>query len=403
MKITGLQTVLLTGASTHDPFLREIRQRRSAAFIEVMTDTEHTGLGETYAGYFVPEQIPAAVKFFEPILVGRNVDDIPELWRRMYHCGNFWCRVGLGATILGGIEAALWDLKGKLEGVPVHGLLGGCRHDRLPCYATGGPSNYPHDRLARKIDHYLALGFRAIKLGVGRIVDGVSSVDTDPHLAADFEASKLHFARSHAGCGVQFMLDGHMGNSSTRTWQLGTALAVAKALEPFELTFLEEPLHYTNLEGYAALCTGTSTPIAGGECLTALCEWQTFIERNCFDIGQPDASFLTGLSEFLHVASMLETRGRKLATHSWGAAGSLMQNVHCGFAASNTQVLEVPPDFGELHSELLEESFVVRDGFVLPPTTPGLGIRLSHSIKRRFAFIPGSGEFNSVPGKILEP
>ena len=403
MKITGLNTVLLTGASTQDPYLREIRQRRSAAFIEVVTDTEHTGLGETYAGYFVPEQVPAAVKFFEPILVGRNVDDIPELWRRMYHCGNFWCRVGLGATILGGIEAALWDLKGKLEGVPVHRLLGGCRHDRLPCYATGGPSNYPQDRLARKIDHYLALGFRAIKLGVGRIIDGVSSVDTDPQLAADFEASKLQFAQSHAGPGVAFMLDGHMGNSSTHTWRLDTALAVAKASEPFELTFLEEPLHYTDLEGYAALRASTRTPIAGGECLTAACEWQTYIDRDCFDIGQPDASYLTGLSEFLRVASMLHARGRKLATHSWGAAGSLMQNIHCGFAAANTQVLEVPPDFGELHSELLGESFLFRNGFVLPPNTPGLGIRLTDSIKRRFAFIPGSGEFNSVPGKILEP
>jgi len=401
VKITDVRTVLLTGPSTNDPFLVELRQRRSVAIIEIETDTEHIGLGETYAGYFIPEIVPTVVEFFKPILIGQNVENIPELWQRMYQCGNFWCRVGVGATILGGLEAALWDLKGKLEGVPVYQLLGGLKHDQLPCYATGGPSNYPEDRLAQKIDHYLSLGFKAIKLGVGRALNGTHSVDALPVQAAEFEARKMEFARKHAGDGVTFMLDGHMGNSSTHTWGLDTALAVAKALEPHNLTFLEEPLHYTNLDGYAALTASTNTPIAGGECLTAVCEWQTFIDRDCFNIGQPDASFLTGLGQFMDVAARLNARGRKIATHAWGAGGSLMQNIHCGFAAANTLILEIPPDYGALHSELIGNTFIMKDGHVLPPTNPGLGIRLTDDIKKRFPFVPGSGEFNSVPGKIL--
>jgi L-alanine-DL-glutamate epimerase-like enolase superfamily enzyme len=167
MTITDVRTVLLTGPCTNDPFLREARKLRSAAFIEIVTDGPHTGLGETYAGYFCPEAVPAIVDFFKPILVGQNVDDIPELWRRMYQCGNFWCRVGLGTIVINGIEAALYDLKGKLEDKPVHALLGGAKFDRLPCYATGGPSNYPKEKLARKIDHYFSLGFRGIKVGSG--------------------------------------------------------------------------------------------------------------------------------------------------------------------------------------------------------------------------------------------
>lgn len=103
MTIIDVRTVLLTGPCTNDPFLREARKLRSAAFIEILTDTPHTGLGETYAGYFCPEAVPAIVEFFKPILVGQNVDDIPELWRRMYQCGNFWCRVGLGTIVLNGI------------------------------------------------------------------------------------------------------------------------------------------------------------------------------------------------------------------------------------------------------------------------------------------------------------
>src|SRR5947208_15995403 len=90
VKIQDVRTVLLTGPSTDDPFLREARRRRSAAFIEIVTDTEHTGIGETYAGYFCPEAVPAIVDFFKAVLVGQNVDNIPELWLRMYHCGNFW-------------------------------------------------------------------------------------------------------------------------------------------------------------------------------------------------------------------------------------------------------------------------------------------------------------------------
>ena len=156
MTITDVRTTLLTGPSSNDPFIQEARKRRSAAFIEVLTDEGPIGIGETYAGYFCPEAVPAIVEFFRPILIGQTVDDIPELWRRMYHCGNFWCRVGLGVIVLNGIEAALWDLKGKLLGQPVHALLGGCKHDRLPCYATGGPSLYPQERLAKKMDYYLS-------------------------------------------------------------------------------------------------------------------------------------------------------------------------------------------------------------------------------------------------------
>jgi L-alanine-DL-glutamate epimerase-like enolase superfamily enzyme len=402
LKITDVKTVLLTGPCTQDPYLLEMRRLRSAAFIEIETDTEHSGLGETYAGYFCPEIIPEIVAFFRPILIGQDVDDIPELTRRMYHCGNFWCRVGLGASTLAGVEAALWDLKGKLEGVPVYRLLGGLKHEQLPCYATGGPSNYPQDHLAGKIDHYLSLGFRAVKLGVGCIVDGDFSVIEEPEPAAAFEAEKLAFVRARFGNDVAIMLDGHMGNSPTSTWGLDTALAVARALEPFELTFFEEPLHYTNIDGYSSLCRQTKTPIAGGECLTAVCEWQVFIEKDCFDIGQPDASFLVGLDQFMQVAAMLAERGRKIATHAWGAAGALMQNIHCGFASANTEILEIPPDFAGLHRELLlEGSFNMKSGSIHPPERPGLGICLTEEIKQRYPFIPGSGEFNSVPGKTL--
>ena len=106
MKIVDVRTHLLIGPCTFDPDLPRARRVRGAAFVEILCDGGKRGLGETYAGYF-------------------------------------WCREGVGASVINGIEAALWDPRGKLEGKPVVELLGGCRHERLPAYASEGPSIPP--------------------------------------------------------------------------------------------------------------------------------------------------------------------------------------------------------------------------------------------------------------------
>jgi L-alanine-DL-glutamate epimerase-like enolase superfamily enzyme len=294
-------------------------------------------------------------------------------------------------------------LKGKHENKPVCELLGGLQHDSLAAYATGGPSNFPKQQLAAKIDHYLALGFRGFKLGTGWLTDEGFAQPLDAEAAATLEVDKLAFVRDRYGAAVTVCLDGHMGNrpEGAGQWDVETAAAVCEAIEPFDLFFFEEPLHYDNPAGYSELCRRTNVPIAGGECLTGLPEWRVFIERDCFDIGQPDASYTGGLQLCVEVARLLAERGRTVAMHSWGAGASLMQNIHVGFACPNTIMLEIAPDYGPLHSALIGDSLRLRDGHVLPPKNPGLGITLTEEVKRQFPFIPGSGEFNDVPGKQL--
>jgi L-alanine-DL-glutamate epimerase-like enolase superfamily enzyme len=107
------------------------------------------------------------------------------------------------------------------------------------------------------------------------------------------------------------------------------------------------------------------------------------------------------MGECMAVAKMMAERGCKIATHAWGAGGSLMQNIHFGFAAPNTCMLEVPPDYAGLHADVIDGGLVLKDGYVQPPDRPGFGVILTDEIKRRYPFQPGSGEFNSVPGKIL--
>ncbi|RQP10306.1 MAG: mandelate racemase/muconate lactonizing enzyme family protein [Parapedobacter sp.] len=416
MTITDVKTILLTGPCTNDPFLSEARKLRSAAFIRIETTTGHVGLGETYAGYFFPEGVPPIVDFFKTILVGQSIEHIDELWNRMYHCGNFWCRVGLGAIVLAGIEAALWDLKGKIKDVPVYSLLrdvwrekSKCEPEtyrfpeKLPCYATGGPSNFPLEKMEQKVGFYIDLGFTGVKIGAGAFYKdrGFEIEKASSEAAAEFEAKKIDFLRHRFGYNLNLMLDAHMGNTIGAAWGVETAISVAKVLEPYQLCFLEEPLHYNNPDGYTQLRQRTKTPIAGGECLTTLAEWEIFIEKNCFNIGQPDASFTAGLIQFINVASLLYDRGCDVAPHAWGAGGSQMQNIHAGFACPNTRILEVAPAYGPLHSEIMVEELTLKSGFLLPPEHPGLGIELTEDVMRRYPFIPGSGEFNSVPGKIL--
>jgi L-alanine-DL-glutamate epimerase-like enolase superfamily enzyme len=192
-----------------------------------------------------------------------------------------------------------------------------------------------------------------------------------------------------------------MGNSPFGTWDLKTAKAVLKACEPYDLFFYEEPLPYTNYREYGELTRSTKIPVAGGECLSTMSEWQVYLDHESFAIAQPDAAYNAGLGHFMDIARAWEKRGKRIATHAWGAGGALMQNVHCGFAAGNTCILEIPPDAAALHTEIAGDSFQMKNGYVLPPQSPGLGIRLTDAIKRKYRFVPGTGEFNSVPGKEL--
>lgn len=400
MKITDVRPVLLTGPSTNDPFLSKAQTHRSAAFIEIHTDTEFMGLGETYAGCYCPDLVPVIVEQFKDILIGRDISNIEQLWNDMYQCHNFWCRVGAGAIVLTGIEAALWDLKGKMLGLPVYELLGGLKHEKLLGYATGGPCNYPKDELAKKMDHYLSLGFNAFKISAGSFDEKEGWYGPRrPNDAAEYEVDKMEFIRKHVGKDIEVLMDAHMGNSPFHTWDLQTAISVLKALEPYNLFLFEEALHYTDPWGYAELCKNTTIPVAGGECLTTTYEWKLYIEKGCFDVGQPDAAFSGGLGEFMKISQLLDAQGGKVATHSWGAGGALMQNIHLGFACRNTVILEMAPDYGPLHQEVIGDRLQMKDGYVLPPNSPGLGIELKESTKEKFPFIPNSGWYNFVPGK----
>ncbi len=393
--IDDVRTVLLTGPCTEDPWLTPFKQRRSAAFVEV-DGGGLVGVGETYLGYFFPEAVPLVVEYVKPILLAAETLDVPALVKRMRTCIAYWGRVGVGAAVLAGIEGALWDLRGKQEGVPVHALLGGARHESLAAYATGGPSPWPVSALLEKANFYLGLGFRAFK-----VASGYLARDTREEVKADdvveVEADKVRMLRKHLGPDVGIILDGHMGHrESADRWTAPVAEKVLAAIAPYDVLFFEEPLPYHDLSGYAQLATSAAVKVAGGEQLSTAAEFEPFAKHGAFAIAQPDAAWL-GIGDFLTVAS----RFPSVAPHAWGAGAAVMQNVHAAFACENTVIVELPPAAGPLHTEVWGDALQVRDGQVLRPEAPGLGVTLTESVKERFPFAPGAEEFSSVPGKVM--
>lgn len=415
MKITKVRTLLCT-APQRDVFMKS-RERRSAAFILIETDTELTGLGETYAGYFVPECVPSIVEFYEPILLGQSPLEVDTLYRRLFLAGKFWARVGLGSIVLSGIEAALLDLKGKMLGVPVYELLGGRCHESLPCYATGGTSPQDRGELEGKVEAYLNCGFQAVKLGAGLYRPGHPIIASrTPQEARDVEVSKVEFLRQRFGDTFQLHLDAHMDNlaEGDHVWDVATATFVLKALEAYPIGFFEEALPYTDMRAYAELRKATTIPVAGGECLSSLEEWRDWLEHQPFALAQLDASFMGGLTNFIKIARLCELRGVNIATHAWSATPGAAANLHAAFASRNTATCEMaayhpsrpelnPHIIAPLLTDLWIEPPELKDGRVKLADTPGLGVHLPEGFIEKYPFQPGSGEFCSVKGKVLQP
>jgi L-alanine-DL-glutamate epimerase-like enolase superfamily enzyme len=408
MRITAVRTVLLTGPSTSDPWLSAFKQRRTVALVEIETNSGTVGLGETYAGYFFPESVPLVVDYLRPILVSLepfepDTLDVRRAIARMRTCFQYWGRVGLGAGVLAGIEGALWDLAGKLQDLPVHRLLAQDAPDRLPAYATGGPSPWPVDDLIRKVAFYRDLGFTAVKVSTGYL-DGATReevVTVGGQVAVDCELSKVVLLREEFGPDLGILLDGHMGHrEGASRWDLATAEAVLRAISPHNIGFVEEPLSYDDVEAYAALTASAAVPVAGGEQLSTYAEFSAFAARRAFAVAQPDAAWL-GIDAFVRTAARFAEDGASIAPHCWAGGVGYMQNIHAAFASPNTLVVELPPAAGPLHTELWCDGVRIEDGNVVRPDAPGLGVTLTDETRAAYPFRPGAEEFSSVPGKLM--
>ena len=217
-------------------------------------------------GYFHADVVPPLIDYHARLLIDLRLDPTrPEAaFRELYQRSLWWGRTGLGLSVLGGLEMALWDIAGKAAGRPVHELLGGPAHDRLPLYASGGTGTWPIDRTVDQARRYVDLGFRGLKLGTG--IDGrpggYTTAPGDPPYGTWYagttaqriadERAKFGALREALGPDIELATDVH-AVQVREPWSRATALDLAHALEAFDLLFFEEPLRYDDPDGYAEL------------------------------------------------------------------------------------------------------------------------------------------------------
>lgn len=374
MKITDISTTLLT-VPVHD--VRWSGGEASAVpatLIHVATDEGITGLGDVYCGALAPGVIAPLVDHFRPHLLGLDPVQIPAAWRAMYGRSLFWGRSGIAVAVMSAIENALWDIAGKAAGVPVHKLLGGTKHDRLLVYASGGLDK-PEEEFADELREYKQIGLRAVKIRIGHGVDR--------------DRERVRFAREVLGADFQIMVDAVQGHNP-EPWDASTAISVARAIEPYNITWFEEPCAATEPEAYCRVRAATSIPIAGGESCTSLQEFQAFFHADALDIVQPDVSHAGGILGCRAVAEIAAKRGVKLAPHSWGTGAMLAATYHFGFATPNCLLLEYPTWGHPLRDELMAEPFDIRDGYLYPAKAPGLGIELRPETLEKYPYRPGA-------------
>ena len=408
MRVTSVRTILVTAPWTADPsFVSGEAFERSAALILVETDEGVSGLGEAMLGYFAADVVPPIVDYYGRQLVALRLDPRrPEpAWRELYQRSLWWGRNGLALSVLGGLEMALWDIAGKVAGRPVHELLGGPAHDRLPLYASGGTGTWPVERTVEQAQRYVSLGFRGLKLGTGmdRRPGGFTTQPSPPPNGTWYAAStedrirdekaKFGALREALGPTIELATDSH-AVQIREPWSRADALAMARALEEFHLLFYEEPLRYDDPDGYAELRSRTSTPIAGGECLTGVAEFRDWLARGALDYVQPDATHVGGLGPCRDVGRLAEQHGVGLIVHTGAAIGpGFLANLHVAFACPNSRFVEyvIAPD--NVRAELLTEPVQLDGGFIRLPTAPGLGVDLPRDFEARHPYRAGIEEY----------
>ena len=263
MKITGLKCHLMT-IDLRDSSIEWAGGSMpywNTAIVEVNTDEGVTGLGEAYyPGLSAPRPTQAMTDNYASLLTGEDPRDIARLFHRMRSKSYSWGKAGLPLMIAGTIENALWDILGQSLGTPVYQLLGGRCHDGIVAYASGG-NDAPPEVLTAEMKGYVERGFRAVKIRIGR------SVKED--------VAKVELCREALGPGVELMVDAVMGHNP-RPWTAKRALECARAIEPYGITWFEDPVNNRDYAGCARVRSGTSIPIAAGESAVGLEEFKPF-------------------------------------------------------------------------------------------------------------------------------
>jgi L-alanine-DL-glutamate epimerase-like enolase superfamily enzyme len=322
-------------------------------FAEITTEQGHSGLGFSYskrAGG--PAQYAHAKEVAEGI-IGEDPNDIGKIYTKLLWAGASVGRSGVATQALAAIDIALYDLKAKRAGLPLAKLLGSFR-DSVQTYNTsGGFLNATLAEVKERATQSIDDGIGGIKIKVGL-----------PDSKEDLR--RVAGVREHIGWDVPLMVD------ANQQWDRATALRMGRQLEEFNLIWIEEPLDAYDFEGHAHLAQLLDTPIATGEMLASVAEHKGLINANGCDIIQPDAPRVGGITQFLRLAALADERGLGLAPH-------FAMEIHLHLAAAYPR--EPWVEHFDWLDPLFEERLETKNGRMIVPDRPGLGVTLSEQAR----------------------
>jgi D-galactarolactone cycloisomerase len=368
MKIRAIRAAGLRGVTPAGGWSNEIRPDDCVhTLVAVHTDEGLSGLGSVFSNDGL---VQAALRVLEPLFLGDNALE-PERLTEKLHQNTFW--LGRGGSIthaISGIDIALWDLAGQAAGQPVGRLLGGRYRERVRPYASilaQEPGALAANLLALK-----SQGFRAFKIGWGPL----------GRVNAAMDEAIVRAARDAIGPDDMLMVD---PGGSDAFWQQGYkwALRTADMLAAYQVAWFEEPLKPDDLEDFVALRRAARVPIAGGEVLTRRQAFQPWLQAGAFDIVQPDATKVGGLSESRRIGWMAEAHGARLIPHGWNTAVGLAADLHLASALPATDLVEYIGGSAYVDGLVDGGWRLDGDGMLAIPDRPGLGLVLDREAVAR--------------------
>ncbi|MCV2354292.1 galactonate dehydratase [Paucibacter sp. B2R-40] len=310
--------------------------------------------------------VETAVQEFAPFLIGQDPARINDLWQVMYR-GSFYRGGAILMSAIAGIDQALWDIKGKLLGVPVYELLGGLVRDRMKTYSWVG-GDRPADVIA-DIRRLRAGGFDTFKMNGTEefgIIDSAAAVDS--------AVARIAEIRAAFGNEIEFGIDFHGRVAAPM------AKVLLRALEPYRPLFVEEPVLAEQAEHYPRLAESTSIPLAAGERMYSRFEFKRVFEQGGIAIVQPDLSHAGGITECVKIAAMAEAYDVALAPHCPLGPVALAACLAVDFVSHNAVLQEQSMGIhynkgGELLDYVLnKDDFHIEGGYISPLPKPGLGV-----------------------------
>lgn len=341
---------------------------RHLCLVRIRTDDGLVGWGEAITQF--PEASLATKAIIEGMaerVVGRDPTENRAIWESLKDLAWWYGYAGgIASYAIAAIDIALWDLKGKLLGASVLDLLGGGVHDRLPAVASSHAHHGEIGRMVEEAQEWLAPGLHGVKVGFGK--------RGNARLGYDHDRDVEYLRRMREGLGPRAWIMIDCGWAIR--WDVMTAVRRVRAFEDYGLHWIEEPLGAWDPEGYANLRGKTTTLIAYGEKEWQLEGYERILQTGTADVVGVDPGRAEGITGFRRVTDRVEHYRRQANAHAWSSAIVTAASLAISFATASCKLFELKPLRNPMQHELVARPFEHVEGWMYPPTGPGLGIEV---------------------------